>query len=305
MSTAPKFKILMLAANPLNTTPLRLDEEQREIDHALRLSEYRNLFVLQAVFAVRIEDMRRAMLRFEPEIVHFSGHGQDGNIYLEDKNGNARAIASDALGDFFAIFPSVQCVLLNACFSEDLAGAITQTVPYVIGMQTEVQDASAISFATAFYDAIGAGGTFDRAFRIAANALKLEGSLDAANPVLVKKAESTSDVKAPALITPEASIALAAQPLKVTRLTGPQFKSLQEAILSTYTPDSLRGMVKVNLENDLDAIAGGSNFSAIVFNLIDWAQRTGRLSELIQSAAQDQPKSDKLQAFVTSLRDMR
>jgi len=129
--------------------------------------------------------------------------------------------------------------------------------------------------------------------------------LDAANPVLVKKADSNGDTKAPAVITPEASNVLASQPLKVTRLSGQQFKSLQEALLFTYTPELLRGMLKVNLEVDLDAIAGGSNFSAIVFNLIDWAQRTGRLSELIQSAAQDQPKNEKLQEFVTSLRDMR
>ena len=34
--------ILFLAANPKNTTKLRLDEEIREIDQALRLSEYRD-----------------------------------------------------------------------------------------------------------------------------------------------------------------------------------------------------------------------------------------------------------------------
>ena len=35
------------------------------------------------------------------------------------------------------------------------------------------------------------------------------------------------------------------------------------------------------MESTSNAVAGGSNLSAIAFNLIDWAQRTGRLGELI------------------------
>jgi hypothetical protein len=63
-------KVLVLAANPQDTTPLRLDEEMREIDEALKLAKKRDEFEVMQKWAVRSRDMQRAILDFEPEIVH-------------------------------------------------------------------------------------------------------------------------------------------------------------------------------------------------------------------------------------------
>ena len=186
MPADQKLKILFLAANPINTTQLRLEQELRDVKIALRQSRYRDQFDLQAVAAARINDMRQAMLDIEPQILHFSGHGEGGAIYLEDKDGNARSIGATAFANFLTNFPSVQCVVLNACYSEELGAAINTTVPFVVGMETAVEDEAAISFAVAFYDVLGSGGNYERAFRLAANALELEDKLTAANPVLVK-----------------------------------------------------------------------------------------------------------------------
>ena len=60
-------------------------------------------------------------------------------------------------------------------------------------------------------------------------------------------------------------------------------------------------MTRLEMNVNLDAVAGGSNFSSIAFNLIDWAQRTGRLGELIQAAVNSVPGNPALQAFVASL----
>ncbi|MBD0263972.1 MAG: adenylate cyclase, partial [Tolypothrix sp. Co-bin9] len=68
-------KILILSANPTNTDWLRLDEEIREIKTALKRSKYRDNFEVITEGAVRIDDLRRALLDSEPQIVHFSGHG--------------------------------------------------------------------------------------------------------------------------------------------------------------------------------------------------------------------------------------
>ncbi|MBW4626312.1 MAG: hypothetical protein KME49_12620 [Brasilonema octagenarum HA4186-MV1] len=45
--------ILLLAANPRNTSQLRLDEEVREIDEGLRRANKRELFKLEQKWAVR------------------------------------------------------------------------------------------------------------------------------------------------------------------------------------------------------------------------------------------------------------
>jgi len=68
-------KVLFLAANPKGTTPLRLEEEAREIGEELRRSPQDNPFTLEQRWAVRPRDIQQAMLDVNPQIVHFSGHG--------------------------------------------------------------------------------------------------------------------------------------------------------------------------------------------------------------------------------------
>ncbi|MDZ7317942.1 MAG: CHAT domain-containing protein, partial [candidate division KSB1 bacterium] len=98
--------------------------------------------------AVRICDLRRALLDCEPQIVHFSGHGQaDGNV-LEDETGKAIVVEPEALAGLFELFSKqVECVLLNACYSETQAAAINRHIKYVVGMVKEISDRAAIEFA--------------------------------------------------------------------------------------------------------------------------------------------------------------
>jgi hypothetical protein len=79
--------ILILAANPVDTKPLRLDEEVREIANGLQLAEYRDQFVLRQQWAARALDVRRAMLKQAPHIVHFCGHGsgEEGIAFESEK----------------------------------------------------------------------------------------------------------------------------------------------------------------------------------------------------------------------------
>ena len=46
-------KILILSANPKNTSPLRLDQEVREIEEGLRRANKREQFQLEQKWAVR------------------------------------------------------------------------------------------------------------------------------------------------------------------------------------------------------------------------------------------------------------
>jgi hypothetical protein len=167
-------RILVLAANPIDTQRLRLDKEVREIENGLARSEQRDEFVLKQVLAPRQKEVRRAMLDFKPNIVHFCGHGggQDG-IAFEDDYGNTRLVSGEALAGFFELFSdSVECVLLNACYSEVQAEAIQQQIKFVIGMNEAISDTAAIEFAVAFYDAIGAGKTIEFGYKLACNTLE-------------------------------------------------------------------------------------------------------------------------------------
>ena len=188
-STRKKRTILFLATNPKNSAKLRLDEEFRDVSEALKSSKNRSRFDLKPQWATRHRDVRRAMMDFNPQIVHFSGHGiGEPGLLIEDETGQAKLLTSDALIGLFEDAEQVECVLLNACYSEVQAEAIAQHVPYVIGMSQEVGDKAALEFAVGFYDALGAGLTIERAYKEGCKGIRMAGIAEYLTPVLKQKA---------------------------------------------------------------------------------------------------------------------
>jgi len=120
MSSTPRKKktILFLAANPKNSTPLRLGEEAKEIAEGLQRSKKRDKFQREQQWAVTPREMQRAVLDYKPEIVHFSGHGAgESGLALEDDMGQIKLVNAKALAALFEAFKEyVECVILNACY---------------------------------------------------------------------------------------------------------------------------------------------------------------------------------------------
>ncbi len=181
--------ILILAANPKGTTPLRLDEEVREIEAGLQRARNRDQFVLEQKWAVRPRDIQRAMLDVDPQIIHFSGHGTgDEGLVFEDETGLVKLVDGEALAGLFELFAEqIECVVLNGCYSEVQANAITQHINYVIGMNKAIGDRAAIEFAVGFYDALGAGKPVEFAYRFGCAAIRLAGIPEQLTPTLKKK----------------------------------------------------------------------------------------------------------------------
>jgi GTPase SAR1 family protein len=205
MSNISSFKsILLLAANPKTTTNLRLQEEEREIRERLRLSGYGKVPINSAV-AVRPRDIQQALLDFKPQIVHFSGHGanQQGLVF-EDNVGKVTLIESEALTQLFELFSSrVECVVLNACYSVIQAQAIAKYVNYVVGMNEAIGDSAAIEFSVGFYAALGAGETYEFAYKIGCNAIQLAGIQEHLTPKLLKKESLSSEENSQTLVQTE------------------------------------------------------------------------------------------------------
>ena len=82
------------------------------------------------------------------------------------------------------------------------------------------------------------------------------------------------------------------------KLSGVQMKALQEALLSAFPgTEALKRMLRIQLNADLEAIAGGNSLAVIVFNVIEWAEAQGRLEELIQGAYEANPGNPDLKRF--------
>ncbi len=184
-SNTPVKTILILAANPTDTSRLRLDVEVREIEEGLQRASKGRQFKLVQKWAGRSRDFYRAILEHKPQIVHFCGHGTsvDG-IILEDDTGQPILVDQQALSKLFKLFAvkGVECVVLNACYSQQQADAISQYIKYVIGMNQALGDKAAITFAVAFYDALAAGETVQFAFDLGCS--QLVGLKEDQTPVL-------------------------------------------------------------------------------------------------------------------------
>lgn len=181
--------ILFLAANPKDTGRLRLDQELRDIAEGLQRAQKRDQFSLEQRLAARPRDIQRAMLDVNPQIIHFSGHGAgEQGLVFEDEIGNAKLVNGAALAGLFELFADqITCVVLNGCYSEVQAKAISQYIPYVIGMNQAIGDKAAISFAVGFYDALGAGRNVEFAYKLGCAAIRMEGIAEHLTPVLLKQ----------------------------------------------------------------------------------------------------------------------
>lgn len=175
-----------LTANPSDTSRLRLDEEVKRIQVNLKLAKERDNLELKQEWAVTTDTLMQAILDESPTIVHFSGHGQQNGVILQDEIGEAKIVTTEALESLFKLFKdSIKCVVLNSCYSEHQAKIIKLHIPYVIGMKSGFPDKAAISFSTGFYKAIGAGRDISFAFELGVAAIKLEGVSGNDIPILL------------------------------------------------------------------------------------------------------------------------
>lgn len=152
--------VLFAAASPTNMAKLQTQEEMRAVQEALDLSLGRTRFNLVLRPALRPHDFARALLQLKPRVVHFSGHGASGTgeLCFQDDAGMSVQASPDGLrGIFSDPRRTIDCVVLNACYSHENAAAIAESVPYVIGMPTAVSDEGAGTFAVGFYQALGEG----------------------------------------------------------------------------------------------------------------------------------------------------
>jgi hypothetical protein len=180
-------KILFLAANPAGTSPLQLDEESRRVDQALRGTDLGQSFDLRQHWAVRYGDLQELLLRYRPEIVHFSGHGSPASeLMLQDELGRQHPVSAEALARLFELLhDNVRCVVLNACYSAVQAQGIASQIDAVVGMGRAISDEAALEFAAAFYQALGYGRSVATAFGLACNRIDLANLPEAETPKLL------------------------------------------------------------------------------------------------------------------------
>ena len=209
-----RVRVLVVTANPLGSSPLQLDREVKIIDEALRRSRKRNNFEVEYRLAATPSELRRALLDVEPHVLHFSGHGagNQGLLFVSDESAGSlyrspegevrtqsdaneiRYVPADPLARLLGLCDEhLECVVLNACYSDIQGNAIAAYIPITIGSRDQIADRVAIKFAQGFYDAIGAGRSYEKAFQWGQVAIEFDLANQEAAKILVlrKKGETT------------------------------------------------------------------------------------------------------------------
>lgn len=159
--------ILFLSASPKDESRLRVDEECKKIENGLAKSSERDSLCFIPKFAIDFEGASEAILKIEPVIVHFSGHGNIEGVAFENEAGVSKLIKKESLFRLFELYKDkLECIVLNACESQELAIDFSNLGLYVIGMNDSISDIGAISFSVGFYQAIGGGKDVMFAFKL-------------------------------------------------------------------------------------------------------------------------------------------
>lgn len=183
--------ILFLASTPDNKAKLQLDKEFSQI--ATKIQD-RNNFDIKSKWAVTAETFLDAVEDYRPFVLHFSGHGTNkqsgqGGIFLEDEDGNSNLIETETLEDYFTMLSEhgihIEIVVFNSCYSEEQAKAIKPFVKHVIGMNTAIDDVTAIRFASSFYKNYTKHQNIKLAFDKTMMLLKMEKQYGKDVPVLI------------------------------------------------------------------------------------------------------------------------
>ena len=187
--------MLVASANPIDTSQLALDEEVRDITARLRATPGRDVVELRTAWAMRPLDLLTELNEHAPAVVHFSGHGTpDGRLVFLEASGQPKLVSGEALSATLATAAeTVRVVVLNACFSADLARAVTHHIDIAVGMDRPIGDEAARVFASAFYAALGYGWSVQKAFDQGRAALMLEGIPEEHTPQLYARAGVNPD----------------------------------------------------------------------------------------------------------------
>jgi hypothetical protein len=161
-----KNRLLIVSANPWPTARIVVDTETREIWERIQEGPCREQFDLHVQTALRPGDLQRLLLTYQPHIVHFIGHGNKAKqLILEGTPGRAKTVDNGGLAQVFALYRRhLRLVVLNACFTQTLARAITETVDFAVGTNKGIGDKAGVAFAGAFYRALSFGKSVRDAF---------------------------------------------------------------------------------------------------------------------------------------------
>ena len=182
---APHLRVLFVVAAPADSKPSDPMYEIREIRDELARMPARLALATEVVEAPTLDELHRALLICEPNIIHFSGHAAAGEIRLRDDDRTGGTLSSSSLARLLAAQgEQLHLVMLSMCNSDDIARVVTEVVPCAIGFAASVDYETARAFSVALYRSLIVELPVSRAFEQATAFSTAMHGLDTCRPRL-------------------------------------------------------------------------------------------------------------------------
>lgn len=197
-STKAQVRLALLVTNPERFAPLQTMIEARDIQKAIESTPNASRFDIRVVLAPTFDDLIDALNQFDPQILHFSGHGGGSSLLLD--NERAGEDGGDVL-DFTmvarllgATAAKVRLLVLAACDTVAGAEPLVAAKRSVIAMSDAVDDEAACAFSARFYKSLASGASVKHSLAQAKLLLEQNGYKDAELPTLITEDPKDEDL---------------------------------------------------------------------------------------------------------------
>jgi hypothetical protein len=189
LSTRPtELSIVFVAAQPHGAANINMGKELRQIRAELRSSIGRDRLKLADIqTSAHTDVIQRILLEGAGNVLHFSGHGIEGALVLEQPDGSIFKLPNALFVNMIRLVnqqrgrgeghPPYRFAVLNACFSSTLARELVDAgvLEAAVGTTIAVPDSAAMAFAKRFYGALADGSPMNEAHQWAQMQVQLAG----------------------------------------------------------------------------------------------------------------------------------
>jgi hypothetical protein len=200
------LQVLVLASQPIGYDDLDIEQERGKLAAALRVPSSKGLVEFRWLNRATLRELDRAISAPDDiHVLHYIGHGGfdersgSGVLILEDPHGAPHEVTGEEFGSLLYDERSLRLAVLNSCegartshvdpFSGVATSLVERGLPAVVGMQFEISDDAAITFAERLYTAVAQGLPVDTALAHARKAVFAAGNdVEFGTPVLFLRA---------------------------------------------------------------------------------------------------------------------
>lgn len=152
---------------------LNLKGQFAKIRAAIAAGRFAKQIQLQAEFDVTDANLFAKLNAYRPNVVHFSGNQNGGDVLFPSHDGGEVVVPDAALaGLLSSIGSNLRLAIVDTCKSYRCASRIAEAVDFALGVKDDILDHEAIRFYEIFYQAIGAGQSLAHAHGQATAALR-------------------------------------------------------------------------------------------------------------------------------------